>query len=223
MESLKIKAECEYCNKKSDVCIHINQNKFIGFSNRMEQNSDGIIPDTQEIFQKWKKEGTFTPVKAIDFNTQPFKVGKTVDLNGKQMVVNKVFRTEWTEKDLDIRIEHPRPDAYWYEVKDENNKIKWLKVENVVGENIFLSEDGIIVLDNSESIEELSDNPSKIKNIFKSDCFGGRKIEAYQYVNGVRAIVVNHKEQIEMDIFEDTFEDAMAVVEENMELNVFNE
>lgn len=218
-------AECGYCNEKSNALLKVNDGYFIGFLNEAEKEKElsKEIPDTNDIFNKWKNEKTFSPFERVDFKKQPFKVGQEVKLGDNAFVVRKIYRTEWVEKNLDIRLELPRPDTYWYEIKDQSNTIKWLKVENVEGENIFLSENGIIIQDNSEVVEEITDNPTKIKKIYSTEWFGGREIEVFQYVNGTRILVYNHKKQIEMDVFEDTFEEAMGTVEDNMELGVFNE
>lgn len=217
--------ECEFCNVNSEAFIKVAQNKFIGIANKSELDKEEFknIPKTEDIFEKWKKEKRLSPFSRIDFNKQPFQVNEKVMLSNQTFYVKKIFRTEWVEKDLDIRLELPRPDTYWYELLDRYNKTSWLKVENVEDENIFLSNEGIIVSDNKDIVEEITDNPTSIKRTFESDWFGGRNIEAYQYINGVRILVSNHKNQVEMDIFEDTFEGAMAIVEDNIELGVFNE
>lgn len=220
-----ITAECGYCNEKSKALVKVKDGRFIGFLNEEQKEKDvpNEIPETKDIFNKWRNEKTFSPFERVNFKNQPFKVGEEVKFANSCFLVQKIYRTEWIEKDLDIRLELPRPDTYWYEIKDQNHNTKWLKVENVEEENIYLSDNGIIIQDNSEVVEEITDNPTKIKKIYSTEWFGGREIEVFQYVNGTRILVYNHKKQIEMDVFEDTFEEAMGTVEDNMELGVFNE
>lgn len=224
-KELELKAECEYCNKLSDAIAKSANGLFVGFVNASQSNLKeyNVAPDTNTVFDKWKKEKTFSPIERVDFDKQPYKSGMNIKISGESYNIKRIFRTEWIEKDLDLRIELPRPDTYWYEAKDRNNTTKWIKVENVEGENVFVSDDGIVVLDLKEKVEEMTDSPQRIEMIFQSDWFGGREIEAFQYINGVRILVLNHKKQVEMDIFQDTLEEAMAKVEENIELGVFNE
>lgn len=220
-----ITVECEFCNEKTEAYIKVAANKFVGIKNKreLENSAFNTAPETEEVFNKWKKEKSISPLERIDFNKQPYSLGEKLTFANENFVVEKVYRTEWIEKDIDRRIELPRPDIYWYELSYNSGKKKWMKVENVKGDNVTFSDMGIVILDQSDAVENISSLPSKVKKIYQSEMFGGREIEAYQYINGVRIIVVNHKNEIEMDVFEDTFEEAMHTVEENTELSVFNE
>ncbi|WP_394555639.1 hypothetical protein C1N61_30075 (plasmid) [Priestia aryabhattai] len=225
LEERVFEAECGYCDGKSKVHLKVTNNKFAGFANENELTNSKYKndPDKGEVFEKWKGEKTFSPSERFDFKKQPFKPNTDITLNNEKFSIEKVYQTEWVEKDVDIRLDHPRPDIYWYELRTQSGLKRWLKVENVEGDNVFLSDKGIVVMDKEDMVEDITHNPTKIKVIYKDNWFGGREIEAYQYVNGVRIIVLDHKKRTEMDIFEDTFEEAMEAVEENMELGVFNE
>lgn len=215
--------KCEFCDIKSDVRVKVKNGIFLGFCCKEKEEKFTGFENTNDLFEKWKKEKTIRTDKIFEFEKQPFKKGKKIKFGEIDLNILKVFRVEWIEKDLDKRIENPRPDVYWYEVVDKENIKRWLKVENVDGENTFLSEVGLVIRDEKEIIEDITENPEKIKEIYQTDWFGNRKIEAYQYINGVRILVFNYKNQTEMDIFEDTFEEALYRVEENIELGFVNE
>lgn len=225
LEEKLFDAECDYCEEKCKVHLKVANNQFVGFAN--ENNLRDVnfkkAPTKDEVFLKWKNEKTFSPTEKFDFKTQPFNPGEVLTLSGESFAIERVYRTEWIEKDIDMRLEHPRPDIYWYELKNTLGLKRWLKVENIEGDNVSISNNGIVIMDQEDAVEDITSDPTKIRLIYKDDWFGGRKIEAYQYINGVRIIVTDHKKRTEMDIFEDTFEEAMNVMEENMELGVFNE
>ncbi|MGF7534876.1 hypothetical protein AAGG74_14495 [Bacillus mexicanus] len=222
-KGLNISVECEFCNYLSDVIIKVENGVFLGFCEQKKAEKFIGINNTKDLLEKWKAEKTISIEKTLDFNNQPFKKGKEITFGNTKLKILKVFRIEWIEKDIDQRIENPRPDVYWYEVIGKEGKKKWLKVENIDGENTFLSDSGLVIRDEKEIIEDITDNPEGINQVYKTEWFGNRTIEAYQYNNGIRILVFNYKDQTEMDIFEDTFEEAMKRVEENMELGFINE
>lgn len=220
-----LKTECEYCDAYVPVFAITEETKFVGFlnENQIKSGSQPKIPDTNSVLNKWKLEKTFTSEGTFEFKEQPFLLNQTLELGGQSFSINKIFRTEWVEKDIDIRIEHPRPDVYWYELQSKTGLVRWLKVENVEGNNTYLSDHGIVVMDEKDVVVEITTMPSKIKSVYKTDWFGGRVLEAFQYTSGTRILVTNYKKQVEIDVFEETFEEAMQIVENNIELGIFNE
>ncbi|WP_088362793.1 hypothetical protein [Bacillus cereus] len=217
--------KCEMCGQEDSVFVLIKEESFVGFIN-VDQKDEAVnwnIPSKEEVLKKWAGEKSNVFNSSVDFKEQPFEIGQEVTMGTEEFTIKKVYRMEWVEKDMDKRLEFPRPETYWYEVSTSNGRILWMKVESWDENNVFVSESGIVVSDKNEVIEDISDNPEKVKLVYESEWFGGREIEAYQYINGIRILVTNYKKQIEMDIFEDTFESAMNMIEENMELGVFNE
>jgi hypothetical protein len=216
---------CEMCGQEDRVFVFVKKGAFVGFIN-MDQKDEAAnwsIPSKEEVLKKWAGEKSIVFNSSVDFKEQPFEVGQEVTMGAEEFTIKKVYRMEWVEKDIDKRVEFPRPETYWYEVSTTNGRILWMKVESWDENNVFVSESGIVVSDTNDVIEDISDNPEKVKMVYESEWFGGREIQAYQYINGIRILVTNYKKQIEMDIFEDTFDGAMNIVEENMELGVFNE
>ena len=216
--------ECAFCKEFTDVIAAVREKTFLGFLNSSENKKvkEMSIPKTDEILGKWKREKIFAPTLEVEFGTQPFPIGEVLDVGTHRLRIKKVFRAEWVEKDMELRLENPIPDAYWYEVVDQDNKKRWMKVENTEGDNVTFNESGIVLSNEKEIIEEMSVS-EPIEQIFKMEWFGGRNIEAYQYKNGVRLIVIDYKNTIEMDLFNDTLEEVMQALEDNTELGVFNE
>ena len=78
--------KCGFCQEYTDVIAAVREKTFLGFLNSLEskQIAQMKIPNTEDILKDWGKEKLFVPIIEVDFNTQPFAIGKVIDVGDHQ-------------------------------------------------------------------------------------------------------------------------------------------
>ena len=86
--------------------------------------------------------------------------------------------------------------------------------------NAFLQFEHPILRDESERKVDISDDPKKPELILDCEWTNNMYVEAYEYKSGIRLIVINEQNEIELDLMRSSIEEAIRELEEYMELGI---
>lgn len=226
-KELQEEFECDYCRHTFIATPVIEKQTFQGFLNLVQY--EAYQQGTLKIKKKQQNEGLNKEKKqkssqfhhrfSIAFATQPYEVGKQVQIQNNLWKITKSWKKENIEKKTSMRMQQEIFEQYWYEVEHtKTNETKWLVVSNVLGDNAVLMID-TPVLKEYETIVEIDGEDGKDVLIFEQQVQDRMKIKMYQQKTGVRCLLFEKDEEDSknMVISADMFQESLEEIQEELE------
>lgn len=219
--------ECDYCNEKTIIYPVVIEGVLSAFLNSEQHHSyaNGLLTVAKagknEGLEREKRNAQPTrKVASSPFEEHPKQPGEIILLEKEQWTIHKVYRKEWSETDMEKRLIDPMTEEYWYEASSEKGEKRWIVVLDQEEKNAYLQSEHPTLREEKEIKVDISENPKKPEVILDCEWTNNLYVEAYEYTTGVRLIVINEQNEIEMDLFRKTVEEAIKELEDYMELEV---
>lgn len=148
-----------------------------------------------------------------DFALHPLAEGTRVTAEEMTWEIERIHFKENSERDTIKRSLSVIRDEYCYEVIGENGERKWLVVTDTELNNALLMQEAPALKD-YEQLHDVTDTLFRSEKVYENTLSENFYAEGYGYLTGVRLFVRNAEGDIELDIFEDTIDAALAQVEE---------
>jgi hypothetical protein len=226
-ELIETQTECDYCPNVFDVRVIVIENVLSMFLNEKEyqqiktgekkmikaKQNEGLEQEKSQQLKQFHE--TFTS----DFSLHPKKEQSVILVKGEKWVVQKVWKKEHTEKDIERRMMIPLYEEYWYEAVSQKrpDEKKWIVITDVKENNGLLLQEAP-VLKNGEEIYDITDNLHKTTLSFKRELSDNYFLHVYDTLSGVRVMVYSRteegKEELEMDVLGESVEEALAQIED---------
>lgn len=212
--------ECDYCQKVIKLHVVTKEQTISAFLNGSEY--EAYLYGRKEVKKAKENQGLeseksknltqFHETFTSDFKKHPYHKGKVIRIGSKKWKVESVYKKEDVEKDAVKRLFAGVYDEYCYKLSDENKEIRWLSVVDLKQNNAILTPEAPS-LRQSEKLIDVTDTLFKTTKIYEQEISKNYKVEGYEYISGIRLLVYNKENEIEMDVFDDDIESSLKQVE----------
>jgi hypothetical protein len=190
--------KCEYCETSYDIHYEVKKGKLFSFY------SDANYKTNQTRLT----EGRCTE----PFHLHPVSKEKGIKIDKEHWTIKEIYRKEYIDRDIDLRINHIGSEEYWYKVQNRQEE-KWYIVRNSGTDNAIFTQDPPFIEEN-EKIYDITDSGFTLEELYQDNWGDFHTIEAYQILSGVEIWIYNEEGQVELNVLEDTLDEGLQKINE---------